>query len=46
MIRNSTIEESKALLEESMKLQTAAEIERFVRGYMSKRFPDDFYSEK
>ncbi len=46
IIRHSTIEESKALLEESMKFHTAAEIERFVRGYMSKRFPDEFYSEK
>jgi phosphoenolpyruvate-protein phosphotransferase (PTS system enzyme I) len=46
IIRNSTIDESKALLEESMKFHTAAEIERFVRGYMSKRFPDEFYSEK
>lgn len=46
IIRHSTIEESKALLEESMKFHTAAEIERFVRGYMSKRFPNEFYSEK
>lgn len=46
IIRNSTLEESKALLREAMKFTTASAIEDFVRGYMSKRFPEEFYSER
>ncbi len=46
IIRNSTLEEAKALLQESMKYNTASKIEDFVRGYMNNRFPDEFYFEK
>jgi phosphotransferase system enzyme I (PtsI) len=46
IIRNSTFEEAKALLEQSMKYNTSSNIEDFVRGYMNNRFPDEFYFEK
>lgn len=46
IIRNSTLEEAKALLKESMKYDTASKTEDFVRGYMNNRFPDEFYFEK
>ncbi len=46
IIRNSTLEEAKALLRESMKYNTASKIEDFVRNYMNNRFPDEFYFEK
>ncbi|MEN6466451.1 MAG: phosphoenolpyruvate--protein phosphotransferase, partial [Syntrophaceae bacterium] len=46
IIRNSTLEEAKALLKESMKFNTASKIEDFVRKYMNNRFPDEFYFEK
>jgi len=46
IIRNSTLEEAKALLKESMKFNTASKIEDFVRNYMNNRFPDEFYFEK
>ena len=42
IIRNSTLEESKALLEQVMSFTTSVRIEEFVRDYMIKRFPEEF----
>jgi len=46
IIRNSTLEEAKALLKEAMNYNTASKTQYFVRSYMNKRFPDEFYFEK
>jgi phosphotransferase system enzyme I (PtsI) len=42
IIRGSTLRESKELLEKVTTFPTAAEIDRFVRSYMTQRFPEDF----
>jgi phosphotransferase system enzyme I (PtsI) len=42
IIRNSTMKESKELLNKVMAFSTAEEIEKFVRSYMIQRFPEDF----
>jgi phosphotransferase system enzyme I (PtsI) len=40
IIRQSTLEESKKLLEKAMSFSTASEIESYVTNYMTKRFPE------
>jgi Phosphoenolpyruvate-protein kinase (PTS system EI component in bacteria) len=42
IIRNSTMRESKELLEKVMTFPTTAEVEKFVRSYMIQHFPEDF----
>jgi phosphotransferase system enzyme I (PtsI) len=42
IVRQTTLEESKALLESIMTVSTAEEIEHRVREYMVRRFPEDF----
>jgi phosphotransferase system enzyme I (PtsI) len=42
IIRGSTLEESKALLEKVMTISSAAEIRTFVETAMRKRFPEEF----
>jgi len=42
ILRSSSYEDGKQLLDEISRLSTAAEIEDYVKGMMAKRFPDDF----
>jgi len=42
IVRQATLEESRALLENVLTVATAEEIEHLVREYMIRRFPDDF----
>ena len=42
ILRSSSYEEAKQLLEEVSRLSTAAEIEDWVKARMAERFPDDF----
>ena len=42
IIRDSTLMECKELLKRVMTFSTAAEIEEFVRSYVTQRFPEDF----
>ena len=42
IMRRSSYEEAKQLLDEAYRLSTAAEIEAYVKGRMAERFPDDF----
>ena len=42
ILRKSSYEEAKQLLDEAYRLSTAAEIEDYVKGRMAERFPDDF----
>jgi len=42
ILRSSSYEEAKQLLEEVSRLPTAAEIEDWVKARMAERFPDDF----
>lgn len=42
IIRGATVKESRELLETVMKFSTVGEIEKYVRKYMIKRFPDEF----
>lgn len=42
VIQESTLEESKALLNKVMTFSSAPEIREFVNGYMHERFPDEF----
>ena len=42
ILRSSSYEEAKQLLDEVSRLSTAAEIEDYVKGRMAERFPDDF----
>lgn len=46
IIRNSTLQEARDLLTESMNFNTASKIQDFVRSYMIRRFPEEFYFEK
>jgi phosphotransferase system enzyme I (PtsI) len=42
IVREATLEESKALLDSVLTFDTAEEIEQHVRDYMISRFPEDF----
>ena len=42
ILRRSSYDEAKQLLEEASQLSTAAEIEEYVKGRMAERFPEDF----
>jgi len=42
ILRRSSYDEAKQLLEEAYGLSTAAEIEDYVKKRMAERFPDDF----
>jgi phosphotransferase system enzyme I (PtsI) len=42
IMRRSSYEDAKQLLDEAYRLSTAAEIEDYVKGRMAERFPDDF----
>jgi phosphotransferase system enzyme I (PtsI) len=42
IVREATLEESKALLDSVLAFTTAEEIEQHVRDYMIRRFPEDF----
>ncbi|MFQ5843166.1 MAG: phosphoenolpyruvate--protein phosphotransferase, partial [Thermodesulfobacteriota bacterium] len=42
ILRRSSYEEAKQLLDEAYQLSTAAEIEEYVKKRMAERFPDDF----
>lgn len=42
ILRRSSYEEAKQLLDEAYRLSTAAEIEDYVKKKMAERFPDDF----
>lgn len=42
IVREATLEESKALLDSVLNFDTAEEIEQHVRDYMISRFPEDF----
>jgi len=42
ILRRSSYDEAKQLLEEASQLSTAAEIEEYVKGRMADRFPKDF----
>lgn len=42
IMRRSSYEEAKQLLDEAYRLSTASEIEDYVKGRMAERFPDDF----
>jgi phosphotransferase system enzyme I (PtsI) len=42
ILRRSSYEEAKQLFDEAYRLSTAAEIEEYVKGRMTERFPDDF----
>ena len=42
IMRKSSYEDAKQLLDEVYRLSTAAEIEDYVKGRMAERFPDDF----
>jgi phosphotransferase system enzyme I (PtsI) len=42
IIRESTLEESKALLKKALTFDTASEVRSYVSDYMARRFPDDF----
>jgi len=42
ILRTSSYEEAKQLLDEAYQLSTAAEIEEYVKKKMAERFPDDF----
>lgn len=42
ILRSSSYEDGKQLLDEISRLSTAAEIEDYVKGMMAERFPDDF----
>jgi phosphotransferase system enzyme I (PtsI) len=42
VIQESTLEESKALLNKVMTFSSAPEIREFVNSYMHERFPDEF----
>jgi len=42
IIRSSTLEESKKLLEKVMTFSVGAEIREYVENYMRERFPEEF----
>ncbi len=42
ILRRSSYDEAKQLLDEASQLSTAAEIEEYVKGRMAERFPEDF----
>jgi phosphotransferase system enzyme I (PtsI) len=42
VLRMSRFEESRSLVEQLFRFATSSEIERFVRGWMAERFPEDF----
>ena len=42
VLRMSKFEETRSLVEELFQFSTASEIERFVKNWMAKRFPEDF----
>jgi phosphoenolpyruvate-protein phosphotransferase (PTS system enzyme I) len=42
IIRGSTLKESRELMDKVMTFSSAAEIRQFVKGYMRKRFPEEF----
>ncbi len=42
VLRMSRFEETRELVEQLFQFSTASEIERFVRNWMAKRFPEDF----
>jgi phosphotransferase system enzyme I (PtsI) len=46
IVREATLEESKALLDSVLAFATAEEIEQHVRDYMIRRFPEDFSGQK
>jgi phosphotransferase system enzyme I (PtsI) len=45
IIRESTLKESKLLLEKALSFNMASEVRMFVRDYMKKRFPVEFQNE-
>jgi phosphotransferase system enzyme I (PtsI) len=45
IIRESTIKESKILLEKALSFDTASEVREYVNDYMVRRFPDEFQNE-
>ena len=45
IIRESTIKESKILLEKALSFDTASEVREYVHDYMIRRFPDEFQNE-
>jgi phosphotransferase system enzyme I (PtsI) len=46
IIRESTIKESKVLLEKALTFSTASEVRAYVQNYMMGRFPDEFEKEE
>jgi len=42
IVRESTLEESKALLNKALSFSTASEVRAYVQDYMCRRFPEDF----
>jgi len=45
IIQESTIQESKILLEKALTFDTASEVRAYVNDYMVRRFPDEFQNE-
>jgi phosphotransferase system enzyme I (PtsI) len=45
IIQESTIQESKILLEKALTFDTASEVREYVHDYMVRRFPDEFQNE-
>jgi len=46
IIRESTVKESKLLLEKALSFNTASEVRAYVVDYMMGRFPDEFKKEE
>jgi phosphotransferase system enzyme I (PtsI) len=46
IIRESTVKESKLLLEKALSFNTALEVRTYVNDYMIKRFPGEFQNEE
>jgi phosphotransferase system enzyme I (PtsI) len=46
IIRESSIKESKVLLEKALTFSTASEVRAYVQDYMMGRFPDEFQKEE
>lgn len=46
IIRESTLEESKAVLKKALSFNTSSEVRSYVQDYMKKRFPDEFRAEE
>ncbi len=46
IIRESTLEESKAVLKKALTFNTASEVRSYVTDYMLKRFPEEFKTEE